>query len=120
MVVLLTYGQPLLIKRNPWLSGKFQSYVRKGLAKVKKPFILANPPPWYDNPTALSPNQLQAVRAFTALNIAMRGKTMEERILAMKKYLKGQRYGRKERVRPEKWRGIATEDQIRELMKKYT
>ena len=94
MVVVNIYGAKLLIKNNPWYygTGKLGSIVKQGLASSNKPFYLATPPPWYEDPTKLSEGQLAAVRDFVKINWEMRGKPLAERIRTIKDRMKNKTY----------------------------
>ena len=64
---VIVFGELKLVKSNPWLSEKpeTRSLVESGLVRVKKKFILASPPPWFGDPSKLSPAQIAQVIRFT-------------------------------------------------------
>lgn len=88
------FGNVKLVKTNPWanMSGKFGTIVRAGLAKPKKPLILAQPPPWYFNKDALSPNQRAVNDAFRAVAMRTRGMPLKDRIAEIKRELAGKKF----------------------------
>jgi hypothetical protein len=65
--ILPLFGRIFLVKNNPWFSGTLAEWVAKGLAKPKKQFVLARPPPWMGNPDRLSNAQIAQVLRFTAI-----------------------------------------------------
>ena len=94
------FGEIKLVKSNPWLSGKLLSYVKRGLAKVKKQLILASPPPWMGDPEKLSDAQLYQVLRFSKVAHETAGQTMDVRIQRMKAEASGATpYPKKPRVR---------------------
>lgn len=78
------FGNIKLLKRNPWLSGKLASIVKSGLARVKKEFILADPPPWFGDPSKLSEAQIYQVLRFSKVAHETRGQSMSYRIKRIK------------------------------------
>jgi len=88
------FGNIKLVKTNPWanMSGKFGTIVREGLAKPKKPLILAQPPPWFFNKEALSPNQKAVNDAFRAVAVRTRGMSLKDRIAEIKRELAGRKF----------------------------
>jgi len=65
--ILPLFGRIFLVKNNPWFSGTLAEWVAKGLAKPKKQFVLARPPPWMGDPSKLSEAQIAQVLRFTAI-----------------------------------------------------
>jgi len=86
---VILFGKVKVIKRNPWFSGKLASLVKSGLAKVKKEFILADLPPWYEDPSKLSKAQVYQVIRFSQVAHRTRGQSMRDRILAIKREASG-------------------------------
>jgi hypothetical protein len=89
------FGNIKLAKTNPWanMRGKFGEIVRAGLAKPKKPeYILAQPPPWFFNKEALSPNQRAVNEAFRNVAMRTRGMPLKDRIAEIKRELAGKKF----------------------------
>jgi len=88
------FGNIKLVKQNGWanLSGKFGTIVRAGLAKPKKQFVLAQPPPWFFDKNALSPNQRAVNDAFRNIAIRTRGMPLKDRIAEIKRELAGRKF----------------------------
>jgi hypothetical protein len=83
--ILPLFGRIFLVKNNPWFSGTLAEWVSKGLAKPKKQFVLARPPPWMGNPDRLSKAQLVQVLRFTEAATEIKGKGRgEERLVNIK------------------------------------
>jgi len=79
------FGTIKLVKKNPWYGGKLLSLTKAGLAKPKKSWILSDPPPWFGDPSKLSPAQLYQVMRFAEAAHEIRGKgTIKERIINIK------------------------------------
>jgi len=79
------FGKVFLLKHNPWLSGDLAEIVKAGLAKPKKEWILATPPPWMGNPDRLSDAQLAQVLRFSKVAREIKGKgTGKQRIAHIK------------------------------------
>jgi len=88
------FGNIKLVKTNPWanMSGKFGTIVRAGLAKPKKPLMLAQPPPWFFDKNALSPNQRAVNDAFKAVAMRTKGMPLKDRIVEIKRELAGRKF----------------------------
>ena len=88
------FGNIRLVKQSGWanLSGKFGEIVRAGLAKPKKQFVLAQPPPWFFDKNALSPNQRAVNDAFKAVAMRTRGMPLKNRIVEIKRELAGRKF----------------------------
>ncbi len=95
------FGNVYILKRNPWLSGKFRILVDKGLAKPKKLFTLSRPVPWFFDVSKLSAAQVSQIIRFSRVSNETRGKSIEERIERIKKEASGPTGLAKPRVRPE-------------------
>ena len=76
------FGTVFLLKHNPWFSGDLAQAVAEGLAKPKKEWILARPPPWMGNPDKLSNAQLAQVLRFSKVASEIKGKGTGRRRLA--------------------------------------
>lgn len=89
------FGKVFLIKTNGWsnMSGKLEEIVREGLARPKKMFVLATPPPWFGNPNALSPAQRAVNQEFGNIQRQYAGLPLKERIAATKRALTGRSFG---------------------------
>jgi len=96
------FGEVKLLKKNPWLSGKLLDAVKAGLAKVKKEFILADPPPWFGNPKELSKAQIYQVIRFSQAAHEIRGKgTLLQRLRNIKAKASGPTNMAQPKIKPE-------------------
>jgi len=86
---IIVFGKPKVLKKNPWLSGKLASLVKKGLARVKKEYILADLPPWAEDPSRLSRAQIYQILRFSKVAHETRGMSIEDRILRIKQEASG-------------------------------
>jgi hypothetical protein len=88
------FGNVKLVKQSGWanLSGKFGTIVREGLAKPKKPLILASPPPWYFDKEKLSQAQRAVNDAFREIAMRTKGMPLKDRIAEIKKGLAGRKF----------------------------
>jgi len=73
-----------IVKRNPWLSGNLARLVDLGLANPKTIFVYARPPPWFRDPSKLTPKQKAVVDVFININKQFRGRPLGARIAALK------------------------------------
>lgn len=99
---IVIFGKVFLIKTNGWSnsSGKLEEIVREGLARPKKTFVLAAPPPWFGNPKALSPAQRAVNQEFGNIQRQYAGLPLKERIAATKRALTGRSFAGKAVSRP--------------------
>jgi hypothetical protein len=89
------FGELVLIKRNPWYHPRLLKALLSIGKKPKKPeTILATPPPWFMNPSAMPPGVYERAKRFSEVSSGTAGKTIEERLKTIQKELKT---GRKER-----------------------
>jgi hypothetical protein len=104
------FGTVFLLKHNPWFSGDLAQAVAEGLAKPKKEWILARPPPWMGDPSKLSDAQLAQVLRFSKVASEIKGKgTGKQRIANIKSKASGPTgYPTKGRVRVSKLGRIVT------------
>ena len=70
----IIFGQARILKRNPWLSGSLRELVLRGLATTKKDYVLAAPPPWFRDPSKLSPAQVYQVIRFATVRMRYTGR----------------------------------------------
>ncbi len=115
MAKVIIFGQVKLLKSNPWLSGALAEVVKAGLAKVKKEFIVASPPPWMGDPSKLSDAQIAQVLRFSQAASEIKGKgTIKQRIANIKSKASGPTgYPVKPKVRISKIQKIMTIAQAR-------
>jgi hypothetical protein len=86
----IIFGQARILKRNPWLSGSLRELVLRGLATTKKDYILAAPPPWFRDPSKLSPAQIYQVMRFATVRMRHTGKgSLAPMMEALKKEASG-------------------------------
>ncbi len=97
----MIFGNIYILKKNPWLSGKFKKLVEKGLAKPKKDYILSKPVPWFFDVSALSKAQVAQIIRFSKVAHETRGQDIETRITRIKAEASGPTGLAKPRVRPE-------------------
>ena len=96
------FGKIKVLKKNPWLSGKLLSAVKAGLAKIKKQWILADLPPWFGDPSKLSPAQIYQVIRFSKAAHEIRGKgTLLNRLRNIKAKASGPTGMAQPKVKPE-------------------
>ena len=86
---LTIFGHLKVIRKNPWLSGKLASAVKMGLAKPKKELVLADLPPWFEDPSKLSDAQLYQVAKFSAVSHETAGMPISDRLKVIKKKASG-------------------------------
>lgn len=88
------FGNIKLVKQSGWanMSGRLGEIVRAGLAKPKKQFVLAQPPPWFFDKNALSPNQRAVNDAFREVATRTRGMPLKDRIAEIKRTLAGRKF----------------------------
>jgi hypothetical protein len=88
------FGNIKLVKQSGWanLSGRFGEIVRAGLARPKKQFVLAQPPPWFFDKEALSPAQKQVTETFRNVAMRTRGMPLKDRIAEIKRELAGRKF----------------------------
>jgi hypothetical protein len=95
------FGEIVLLKKNPW----YHPRLLKALASIgkrpKKPeTILATPPPWFMNPSAMPKGVYERAKKFSEVSSATAGQTIEERLKTIQKELKLP--PEKKRARPSK------------------
>lgn len=90
------FGELVLIKKNPWYHPRLLKALMSIGKKPKKPeIILATPPPWFMNPSALPQGVYERARLFSEVSSKTAGKSIEERLKIIQRALAT---GRKERV----------------------
>jgi hypothetical protein len=90
------FGEIVLLKKNPW----YHPRLLKALASIgkrpKKPeTILATPPPWFMNPSAMPQPVYERAKLFSQVASETAGMPIEQRLKIISKRLKT---GRKQRV----------------------
>jgi len=94
MARITLFGQVFLIKRNPFLSGTYEGVVADGTVKVKKPWVLSRPAPWFGNPEKLSEAQLTQILRFAKVAMETRGMKAPDRLRTIKQTLKEKKTGK--------------------------
>jgi hypothetical protein len=91
------FGNTVIMKRNPWYSNRLFKVLLSIGKKPKKPEqILASPPPWFMNPSAMPQGVYERAKLFSQIASQTAGLPIEQRI---KKIHESLATGRKQRVR---------------------
>jgi hypothetical protein len=94
--VINVFGKTLILKKNPWYSERLLKLLATLGKKPRKPeTIIATPPPWFMNPSAMPAGVYERARRFSEVSSATAGRPIEERLKTIQKEL---RTGRKPRV----------------------
>lgn len=89
MTKVILFGKVKIVKKNPWLSGKLAQAVKMGLAKIKKEEVLADPPPWFGDPSKLSKAQVYQALRFSRVSHETKGMPIDQRLSRIKKEASG-------------------------------
>ncbi|NOZ31442.1 MAG: hypothetical protein GXO68_05820 [Crenarchaeota archaeon] len=96
-MVMVNIEKPpvLVLARNPWLSGKLAKAAKEVGVTVRKFFYFRNPPPWshvreFDK--GASDAQKQVWGQFGKVSAENKGKSVEERIEAIRRALAGKKF----------------------------
>lgn len=86
-------GEHKLVKTNPWTNphSKFNKIVNEGLARPKKNWVLASPPPWYFDRRRLSPAQQRVNAEFKSVATG-KGIPLADRIRRIRETLAGRKF----------------------------
>jgi len=94
--VVNVFGKTLILKKNPWYSERLLKLLATLGKKPRKPeTIIATPPPWFMNPSAMPAGVYERARLFSEVSSRTAGRPIEERLKTIQKEL---RTGRKPRV----------------------
>ena len=97
------FGELVLIKRNPWYHPRLLKALMSIGKRPKKPeTILATPPPWFMNPSAMPQGVYERARLFSEVSSETAGKPIEERLKIIQRALAT---GRKKRPSKAKEKG---------------
>ena len=87
--VVNIFGKTLILKKNPWYSERLLNLLTSLGKKPKKPeTIIATPPPWFMNPSAMPAGVYERAKKFSEVSSATAGKPIEERLKIIQKELK--------------------------------
>jgi hypothetical protein len=96
------FGKILILKKNPWYSERLLNLLASLGKKPKKPdTIIATPPPWFMNPSAMPQGVYERAKKFSEVSSATAGKPIEERLKTIQKELATGRKPRASRAKPE-------------------
>ena len=83
------FGELVLIKKNPWYHPRLYKALLSIGKRPKKPeTILATPPPWFMNPSAMPQGVYERAKEFSKVSSETAGKRIEERLKIIQKKLK--------------------------------
>ena len=99
--VINIFGKTLILKKNPWYSERLLKLLVGLGKKPRKPeTIIATPPPWFMNPSAMPAGVYERARLFSEVSSATAGKPIEERLKTIQKALKTGKKPRVSRAKP--------------------
>jgi len=99
--VINVFGKILIMKKNPWYSERLLNLLASLGKKPKKPeTIIATPPPWFMNPSAMPAGVYERAKKFSEVSSATAGKPIEERLKIIQKELSTGRKPRASRAKP--------------------
>ena len=99
--VVNIFGKTLILKKNPWYSERLLKLLITLGKKPKKPeTIIATPPPWFMNPSAMPQAVYERAKKFSEVSSATAGKPIEERLKTIQKELATGRKPRASRAKP--------------------
>jgi hypothetical protein len=82
------FGELVLIKKNPWYHPRLLKALMSIGRKPKKPKeILATPPPWFMNPSAMPEKVYERARKFSEVSSRTGGRPIEERLKIIQREL---------------------------------
>ena len=83
------FGELVLLKKNPWYHPRLLKALLSIGKRPKKPeIILATPPPWFMNPSAMPQGVYERAKKFSEVSSTTAGKPIEERLKIIQKELK--------------------------------
>jgi hypothetical protein len=83
------FGKLVIAKKNPWYSERLLNLLTRLGKKPKKPeTILATPPPWFMNPSAMPQAVYERAKLFSEVSSQTAGKPIEERLKTIQEKLK--------------------------------
>jgi len=83
------FGELVLLKKNPWYHPRLLKALLSIGKRPKKPeIILATPPPWFMNPSAMPKGVYERARLFSEVASETAGKPIEERLKIIHEKLK--------------------------------
>jgi hypothetical protein len=95
------FGNTVIMKRNPWYSNKLYKALLSIGKKPKKPEqILASPPPWFMNPSAMPKGVYERAKLFSQIASQTAGLPIEQRLKKMHEALATGRKPRERKVKP--------------------
>jgi hypothetical protein len=87
--VINFFGKIVIVKKNPWYSERLLNLLTRLGKKPKKPeTILATPPPWFMNPSAMPQPVYERAKRFSEVASKTAGKPIEERLKTIQEELK--------------------------------
>jgi hypothetical protein len=99
--VVSVFGKTLILKKNPWYSERLLKLLTGLGKKPKKPeVIIATPPPWFMNPSAMPTGVYERAKMFSEVSSATAGRPIEERLKIIQERLKTGRKPRVSRAKP--------------------
>jgi hypothetical protein len=101
------FGKTVIMKKNPWYSPRLKAILERLGKEPKKPeYILAQPPPWFGDPTKLSREQYERCKLFSIVASQTAGMRAEERIPIISAKLKTGRKPRPRKLKEKKFHEI--------------
>lgn len=121
----------VLVQRNPWESGKLAIAAKKLGIRIKKKEFYRSPPPWsryrdYDKGASDAQKKVWAIFGYVSHEHA--GKSVEERVQALRRALEHKKFSTREAPEGyrsrwytprENFRKLFSEEELRKLLREY-
>jgi hypothetical protein len=99
--VVNIFGKTVILKKNPWYSERLLNLLTSLGKKPKKPeTVVATPPPWFMNPSAMPQAVYERAKMFSEVSSATARKPIEERLKIIREKLATGRKERGSRAKP--------------------